>query len=92
MGTSARVRARPGPVERFHAFRLFGLGPPYPPCTGLVKRAAAFPLGPTPRWSLIACGFFTVDTVRASRLYVLFFTEIGTRRVHLACIHNPTRA
>ena len=34
--------------------------------------------------SMIACDFFTVDTVRGSRLYVLFFIELATRRVHLA--------
>jgi transposase InsO family protein len=43
--------------------------------------------------SLIACDFFTVDTVRSTRLYVLFFIELGTRRVHLAgSTHNPTGA
>jgi putative transposase len=34
--------------------------------------------------SLIACDFFTVDTVRSTRLYVLFFIELGSRRVHVA--------
>jgi transposase InsO family protein len=34
--------------------------------------------------SMLACDFFTVDTVRATRLYVLFFIELGSRRVHLA--------
>jgi len=34
--------------------------------------------------SLIACDFFTVDTVRATRLFVLFFIDLGSRRVHLA--------
>jgi hypothetical protein len=28
--------------------------------------------------------FFTVDTVWLQRLYVLFFIELGSRRVHLA--------
>jgi len=41
--------------------------------------------------SLIACDFFTVDTVRSRRLYVLFFIELGTRRVRLAgASQNPT--
>jgi transposase InsO family protein len=34
--------------------------------------------------SIIACDFFTVETLWLGRLYVLFFIEIDTRRVHLA--------
>ena len=34
--------------------------------------------------SMIACDFFTVETLWLGRLYVLFFVELGTRRVHLA--------
>jgi putative transposase len=40
---------------------------------------------------IVACDFFTVDTVRLRRYYVLFFIELHTRRVHLAGITtNPT--
>ena len=40
--------------------------------------------------SIIACDFFTVETLWLGRLYVLFFIELGTRRVHLAgCTANP---
>src|SRR5205823_11274392 len=34
--------------------------------------------------SLLACDFFTVDTVFLTRLYVLFFIELDSRVVHLA--------
>jgi putative transposase len=34
--------------------------------------------------SMLACDFFTVDTVFSTRLYVLFFIDLATRRVHLA--------
>lgn len=34
--------------------------------------------------STIACDFFTVDTVILRRIYVLFFIEVSSRRVHLA--------
>lgn len=54
-------------------------------------------LGPAPRrsgasWSeflraqatgILACAFFTVETVFLKTLYELFFIEIGTRRVHV---------
>jgi putative transposase len=43
--------------------------------------------------SVIAADFFTVETVRLKRLYVLFFIELGSRRVHLAgCSANPDSA
>jgi putative transposase len=55
-------------------------------------------LGPAPRrsgpsWreflqvqaaSILACDFFTVETVLLRRYYVLFFIELQSRRVHLA--------
>jgi putative transposase len=43
--------------------------------------------------SMIACDFFTVDTIRLRRIYVLFFIELSTRRVHLAGLtENPNGA
>jgi putative transposase len=33
---------------------------------------------------MLACVFFTVETIRLQTIYVFFFIEIGTRRVHLA--------
>jgi putative transposase len=42
---------------------------------------------------MLACDFFTVDTVFATRLYVLFFIELGSRRVHVAgCTQHPSDA
>jgi putative transposase len=55
-------------------------------------------LGPAPRragptWTqflraqaagLIACDFFTVETLSLKTMYVLFFIELATRRVHVA--------
>ena len=42
---------------------------------------------------MLACDFFTVETIGLRRCYVLFFIEIGSRRVHLAgCSSNPTGA
>ena len=42
---------------------------------------------------ILATDFFAVNTVWVSRLYVLFFIEVGSRRVHLAgCTYQPTGA
>jgi transposase InsO family protein len=41
--------------------------------------------------SIVACDFFTVETVFLRRFYVLFFIAHGSRRVWLAgCTTNPT--
>jgi putative transposase len=43
------------------------------------------------RHSMLAVDFFTVETLWLQRLYVLFFIELGSRRVHLAgCTLHPT--
>jgi transposase InsO family protein len=64
-------------------------------------------LGPAPRrvgssWrdflrqqaaGMLACDFFTVETISLRRFYVLFFIELGSRRVQLAgCTTNPSGA
>jgi putative transposase len=64
-------------------------------------------LGPAPRrtgpsWpqflrqqaaTMLACDFFTVETLSLRRFYVLFFIELKSRRVHLAgCTTNPSGA
>ena len=42
---------------------------------------------------MLACDFFTVETISLRRFYVLFFIELESRRVHLAgCTRNPTGA
>jgi putative transposase len=41
--------------------------------------------------SMLAVDFFTVETVSLRRLYVLFFIELGSRRVHLAGAAPRTR-
>jgi hypothetical protein len=42
---------------------------------------------------IIACVFFTVPTLFLQTLYVFYFIEMGTRRVHFAgCTAHPTSA
>ena len=41
---------------------------------------------------ILACDFFTVETILLKTLYVLFFIELGTRRIYLAgCTTNPDK-
>jgi hypothetical protein len=64
--------------------REAGLGPAGDGGRKFIRRQAA---------SMLACDFFTVDTVFSVRLYVLFFIELGSRRVHLAgCTQRPSGA
>jgi len=75
--------------------------------TAIRKLLARRGLGPAPRWggatwrqflaqqasTMMACDFFTVETVWLERIYVLVFIELTTRRVHLAgCTTNPDGA
>ena len=40
--------------------------------------------------TIIACDFFTVETLWLRRLYVIFLLELSSRRVHVAgCTANP---
>jgi putative transposase len=45
------------------------------------------------RNQMLACDFFTVETVLLRTLYVLFFIELDTRRLHVVgCTSNPDSA
>lgn len=44
----------------------------------------------TTKEQILACDFFTVETIWLKTIYVLFLIELGTRRVYLAgCTTNP---
>jgi transposase InsO family protein len=98
------ARENPGWGYRRIAGELLKLGLRVSPST--VRRILlANQLGPAPRRSgpswrqflrqqaatMLACDFFTVETLSLRRFYVLFFIELESRRVHLAgCTTNPT--
>ncbi|MEO9140093.1 MAG: integrase core domain-containing protein [Jatrophihabitans sp.] len=89
--------------RRIHG-ELVGLGYRVAPATvwNILQKAG---LNPAPRragpsWrefcriqaaTMLACDFFTVDTVLLRRVYVFFVLEVGTRRVHvLGVTRHPT--
>jgi hypothetical protein len=88
--------------RRIHG-ELLGLGYQIAPSTVwlTLKRAGIDPAPQRtgPSWSqflsaqaktMVACDFFTIETAFLRRIYVLFFIEHATRRVHLAGITaNP---
>jgi len=42
---------------------------------------------------ILACDFFTIETALLQTVYVLFFIEVGTRRIHFSgCTTQPTSA
>ena len=42
---------------------------------------------------MLACNFFTVETISLRRFYLLFCIELASRRVHLTgCTTNPSGA
>ena len=100
-----RRRTRPWGYRRIHG-ELATMGVRLAPSSvwSILRRHG---IEPTPRrsgptWAeflraqattMLACDFFTVDTVLLRRLYVLFFIEIDTRRVHLSGVTaNPVGA
>jgi putative transposase len=68
----------------------------------LANQLGAAPRRAGPSWrqflrqqaaTMLACDFFTVETLSLRRLYVLFFVELESRRVHFAgCTANPSAA
>ena len=65
--------------------RTAGLGPP-----GKRRETTWREFVRAHRQSKLAVDFFTVETICLLRLYVLFFIELGSRRVYVAgCTPNP---
>jgi transposase InsO family protein len=97
----ARENSRWGCVRIQGELRKLGIRVGATTIRSILRRSG---LGPAPRrhgpsWreflraqahSMVACDFFTVETAWLRTLYVLFFIEQGSRRVHLAGVTaNP---
>jgi transposase InsO family protein len=84
-GELRKLGIRVGATTMRSLLRRSGLGPAPGrggPSWGEFLRAQA--------QGMLACDFFTVETAWLRRLYVLFFVEHGSRRVHLAGVSaNP---
>ncbi len=100
----ARENARWGCVRICGELRKLGIRVGATTIRTLLRRHG---LGPAPRrtgpsWTqflraqaegIVACDFFTVETIRLKTLYVLFFIHLSTRRVVLAGVTaNPDSA
>ena len=84
-GELATMRIRLAPSSVWAVLRRHGIDPSSgrtgPTWAEFLKSQAS---------SVLACDFFTVDTVLLRRLYVLFFIELDTRRVYMSGITaNP---
>ena len=87
-GELAGLGCKPGPVDGVADPQGHRHRPPAPTRSGETWRTFLEAQAKT----ILATDFFHVDTVFLRRLYVLFFIEHGTRRVHLAGITaHPTR-
>jgi hypothetical protein len=79
MGKLARMGVKLAPSSVWAVLRRHGIEPAprrSGPTWAQFLRAQAT--------TMLACDFFTVDTVLLRRLYVLFFIEVETRRVYLS--------
>jgi putative transposase len=100
----ARENSRWGCVRIAGELRKLGIRVSATTIRTLLRRNG---LGPAPRragpsWTqflraqaegIVACDFFTVETIRLQTLYVLFFIELSTRRVLVAGVTaNPSSA
>jgi putative transposase len=78
------LRVSPSTIRRILLGNCLGPAPRRPSWRQFLRQQAA---------SMLACDFFTVETLSLRRFYVLFFIELASRRVHLAgCTTNPTGA
>jgi len=90
LGPSPRLgRACPAGLPDRGQYRVEGPAPRRSRPRTATVRADLDAVPHRPGRTILACDFFTVDTVFFKRIYVLFFLELATRRVHVAGATEP---
>jgi hypothetical protein len=66
-------------------------GDPEDLCGGRARGSELEAVPPSTAATILACDFLTVETVRLTRIYVLFFASLERRRIERSCARRSER-